>query len=300
MLLAFLGWNIRENSFYSRVAYQQTLIDFIEKSRIAAPTSDAIKDFLAYIHFITISRDDFQCYVPADSPFRIGVQGLDQWMKTAEERYSSVYLDILGLIAIGYYQPGDRLPSHAQMQKQYGVSVNTTTQAVQCLQKWGVVEATRGKGIFVSTNIRGIERYSFGPSELIASHIRRYFECLELLSLTVEGVACHAAAHVSDEQIHELIQRLDEAKKYGSLYQPAPIVLLEFLTEHIPYETLQSVYAIILKNYRIGRKIPKLINRANASRKTGDTPQVCRSGKCTDRRGSQRICKTSCGDVHIY
>ena len=66
-------------------------------------------------------------------------------MKTAEERYSSVYLDILGLIAIGYYQPGDRLPSHAQMQKQYGVSVNTTTQAIQCLQKWGVVEATRGK-----------------------------------------------------------------------------------------------------------------------------------------------------------
>ena len=264
--LGFLGVEYRENSFYSRVAYQQTLIDFIEKSRKETPTSDAIKDFLAYIHFITISRDDFRCYVPADSPFRIGVQGLDQWMKTAEERYSSVYLDILGLIAIGYYQPGDRLPSHAQMQKQYGVSVNTTTQAVQCLQKWGVVEATRGKGIFVSTNIQALNDIPLDP-RLIASHIRRYFECLELLSLTVEGVACHAAAHVSDEQIHELIQRLDEAKIYGSLYQPAPIVLLEFLTEHIPYETLQSVYAIILKNYRIGRKIPKLINGANASRK---------------------------------
>lgn len=118
----------RENNIGSRITYQRTLLDFIQKSRVEVPASETIKEFLAYIHFITISREDFQCYVPADSPFRVGVQGLNQWMKTAEERYSSVYLDILGLIAIGYYQPGDRLPSHAQMQKMYGVSVNTTTQ----------------------------------------------------------------------------------------------------------------------------------------------------------------------------
>lgn len=264
--LGFLGVEYRERNFRSRVTYQQTLNDFIQKSRIAAPTSDVIKEFLSYIHFITISRDDFECYVPADSPFRIGVQGLDQWMKTAEERYSSVYLDILGLIAIGYYKPGDKLPSHAQMQKQYGVSVNTTTQAIQCLQKWGIVEATRGKGIFVSENIEALHDIHVDP-KLIASHIRRYFECLELLSLTAEGVAQHVAAHVSYEQIQKLIQELEEAKKYGSLYQPAPVVLLEFLTEHIPYESLQSIYTIILKNYRIGRKIPKLINKDNASGK---------------------------------
>lgn len=264
--LGFLGVDYRENNIHSRIVYQKTLIDFIQKSRVAAPESEAIKDFLAYIHFITISREDFQCFVPADSPFRIGVQGLEQWMKTAEERYSSVYLDILGLIAIGYYQPGDRLPSHAQMQKQYGVSVNTTTQAIQCLQKWGVVEATRGKGIFVSKNIDALNDIHLEP-ELIASHLRRYFECLELLSLTVEGVAYHVAAHISYEQIPQLMRRLDEAKKYGSLYQPAPVFLLEFLTDHISLNALRSIYTIILKNYRIGRKIPKLINRANASGK---------------------------------
>ena len=264
--LGFLGVEYRENNYCSRVTYQQTLLDFIQKSRVAAPTSGAIKEFLAYIHFITISRDDFQCFVPADSPFRIGVQGLAQWMKTAAERYSSVYLDILGLIAIGYYKPGDRLPSHKQLQKQYGVSVNTTTQAIRCLQKWGIIKATRGKGIFVSTNIETLKDIHVDP-KLIASHIRRYFECLELLSLTVEEVAYHAAAQVSYEKMQLLMQRLDDAKENGSLYQPAPVILLEFLTEHIPYEALQSIYTIILKNYRIGRKIPKLINKGNASGK---------------------------------
>lgn len=262
--LGFLGVEYRENNVRSRVIYKKTLMNFIEKSRIAAPTSDVVKDFLAYIHFITISRKDFQCYVPADSPFRIGVRGLDQKMKTAEERYSSVYLDILGLIAIGYYQPGDKLPSHNQMREQYGVSVNTTTQAIQCLQKWGIVEATPGKGIFVSTNIEALNDIHVDP-KLIASHIRRYFESLELLSLTAEGVAYHIAAHVSSEHIQALLKRLDEENKYGNLYQPAPVILLEFLTEHIPYEALRSIYTIILKNYRIGRKIPKLINRGKAS-----------------------------------
>lgn len=264
--LGFLGVEYRENNYNSRVTYQHTLLDFIQKSRITAPSSDAIRDFLAYIHFITISREDFQCCVPVDSPFRIGVQGLDHWTKTAEERYSSVYLDILGLIAIGYYQPGDRLPSHDQMRRLYGVSVNTTTQAIQCLQKWGVVEATRGRGIFVSKNIEALQNIHVDP-KLIASHLRRYFECLELLSLTVQGVAYHTAAHVSYEQVRRLIERLDGANGHDSLYQPAPVILLEFLTEHIQFDALQSVFTIILKNYRIGRKIPKLINRDNASGK---------------------------------
>ena len=58
--LGFLGVEYRENNICSRVRYQQTLIDFIQKSRIEAPSSDVIKDFLAHIHFITISREDFQ------------------------------------------------------------------------------------------------------------------------------------------------------------------------------------------------------------------------------------------------
>lgn len=133
--------------------------------------------------------------------------------------------------------------------------------------KWGVVEATRGRGIFVSENIEALNNIHVDP-RLIASHIRRYLDCLELISLTVEGVACHVAAHVFPEHIRELIHRLDEVKISGSLYQPAPVILLEFLTEHIPYEALKTIYTIILKNYRIGRKIPKLINGGNRPNKS--------------------------------
>ena len=89
--------------------------------------------------------------------------------------------------------------------------------------------------------------------------------CIRDRSLTAAGVASQVAVHVSSEDIQAFIQRCDEAKNYGSRYQPAPVILLEFLTEHIPYEALRSIYTIILKNYRIGRKIPKLIHRGKAS-----------------------------------
>ena len=62
-----------------------------------------------------------------------------------EEQYSHVYLDILGQIAIGTYRPGDRLPSHDELRRTYGVSVDTTMKAVQVLKDWGIVTATRGK-----------------------------------------------------------------------------------------------------------------------------------------------------------
>ena len=264
--LGFLDLDYRENNYESRVAYKDALLGFTARSRISTSACDAVTDFLTDIHRVIISRDNFECYVPADSPFRIGVGDLDKWMKTAEERYSSVYLDILGLIAIGYYQPGDRLPSHIQMQKQYGVSVNTTTQAIHCLQEWGIVEATRGRGIFVSTNKQALNDIYIDP-RLIASHIRRYLEGLELLSLTAKGVAEHVADQASTYQIQNLIQKLEEAKKCGSLYQPAPVIMLEFIADQISYDALQSIYMVILKNYRIGRKIPKLINRSNAARK---------------------------------
>ena len=139
------------------------------------------------------------------------------------------------------------------MQEQYGVSVNTTTQAIQCLQKWGVVEATRGKGIFVSTNIKALNDIHVEP-KLIASHLRRYFDSLELLSLTAEGVASQVAVHVSSEDIQAFIQRLDEAKNYGNLYQPAPVILLEFLTEHIPYEACGLSIRLYSKTIELAEK----------------------------------------------
>lgn len=258
--LGFSELEYKNSNIDMGYAYRNALLKFVGEIRKDGYVSDTVRDTLLSIRKLTPLADDHVLYyVPADSPFRIGLKGLDNWMKTDEERYSGIYLDILGLIAIGYYRPGDRLPSHIEMQKQYGVSVNTTTQAIHILKKWGVVEAASGRGIFVSHNLQALNDIYIDP-RLIASHIRRYLESVQILSLTVEKVARHAAAHVSPGLAQELIRRLESIRNPGGLYQPAPIILLEFIAAQIQYETLQEIYMVILKNYRIGRKIPKLMN----------------------------------------
>jgi len=213
------------------------------------------------------------CKVTSDSPFRLGTKNLEHQISSADERYSRVYLDILGLIAIGKYRPGDRLPSHAELRRIYGVSVDTTIKAIQFLQKWGVVSATRGKGIFVAMDPKTLSKISIDP-DLISYHIRQYLDSLELLSLTIDGVAAHAASRVTIEEARQLYNKIEDLWNHSYLYQLSPIVLLEFVTDHIEYGALRAIYKVIQQNYHIGRSIPKLL-RHTKNRYNHEIHQQC-------------------------
>lgn len=198
--------------------------------------------------------------VSINSPFLDGADSLEQSLSKAQERYSSVYLDLLGLIAIGRYQPGDRLPSHEELQKIYNVSVDTTVKAIATLQEWGVVTARRGAGIFVAMDLDALKKIKIRP-EQIASHVRRFLDSLELLSLTVEGVAAHSAENVTPGEALQLYERLETLRSGPYVHQLFPRTLLEFIISHIQYDALRAIYGVLLKNYSIGRSIPKLVSR---------------------------------------
>ncbi|WP_040196756.1 GntR family transcriptional regulator [Candidatus Soleaferrea massiliensis] len=193
-------------------------------------------------------------------PMLAEADGLDQQLCLAQERYSSMCLDLLGLIAIGRYQPGDHLPTHDQLQKYYGVSRDTSVKAVRMLREWGVVTAAPRRGISVEMDLAALQKIRIAP-ESIACHVRRYLDSLDLLSLTVERAAAHAAAHVKSKDV----QRLRETM-LGQLEQPyehqlIPRTLLDFITEHIQYDALRSIYGVLARNFSIGRSIPKLVSR---------------------------------------
>ena len=248
-----------------RTDYLEALLHFVEEAEQASCTEEELENFLTEVyHSSPLSKKSFACVVPSDSPFRTGIQSSEQWLKTAEERYSSVYLDILGLISIGHYRPGDQLPSHAALQIQYGVSVVTTLQAVKTLKQWGVVETIRGKGIFVSQNPPAADQLPISQ-KLIASYVKRYLENFELLALTAEGVALYAAQSVSPAQARALRQRLADLESAGRRSPSFSITVLEFLVEHIPYKAMRAVYATVLENHRMVIKIPGLVGSGNAS-----------------------------------
>lgn len=192
-------------------------------------------------------------------PMLAEADGLEQQLRLAQERYSTVSLDLLGLIAIGRYQPGDQLPTHDQLQEFYGVSRDTTVKAVRMLQDWGVVTAAPRRGISVVMDLEGLKKIQITP-ESIACHVRRYLDTLELLSLTVERVATHAAAYASPKDTKQLHKTITRQWDQPYEHQLIPRTLLDFITEHIQYDALRSIFGMLAQNFSIGRSIPKLVS----------------------------------------
>lgn len=192
-------------------------------------------------------------------PMLAEADGLVRQFSAAQERYSTVCLDLLGLIAIGRYQPGDRLPTHDQLQRYYGVSRDTTVKAVRMLQDWGIVTAAPRRGIVVMMNLEKLKEIRITPGS-IACHVRRYLDSLELLSLTVERTAAHAAANVGPGDAERLHRELLRQWEQPYEHQLIPRTLLRFITDHIQYQALGAIYELLTRNFSIGRSIPKLVS----------------------------------------
>ncbi|RHB47445.1 GntR family transcriptional regulator [Enterocloster aldenensis] len=245
-----------------REAYLENIHRFVQIASSGGDIRSACFEDLSYLYGLSGDKTlEGNLYrVAPDSPLRTGLNGLERRIRSTEERYSHVYMDVLGLISIGRYQPGDRLPSHLELQKQYGVSADTTNKAIRILQDWGVVTAKRGSGIYVAMDLSALKRAHI-PEEMIACHLRRFLDNMELLCFTIDGVAAHAAGFVTAEEAEALKTAIQRHWDEEYIYQTTPATLLEFITEHIHYAALKEIYKVVLENYHIGRSIPRLVKK---------------------------------------
>lgn len=260
-----LGFQEKEppqGSLEDRMRYRshiETLFETIKSGGM--PGQAQLDAFFSQYHAIAeqVGKTQFR-QLRSPSPLLAETKGLGQQLSLAQERYSSVCLDLLGLIAMGRYQPGDRLPTHDQLQQYYGVSRDTSVKAVRMLQNWGVVTAAPRRGISVVMDLASLQKIQITP-ESIACHIRRYLDSLDLLALTVERVAAHAAANVQSKDAERLREAIVRQWAQPYEHQLIPRTLLDFLTEHIQYDALRSIYKILARNLSVGRSIPKLVSR---------------------------------------
>lgn len=249
-------------SLETRETYLENIRKFVQTASGGGDIRSVNFEDLSYLYGISGNRalERTLYRVMPDSPLRTGLNGLERRIRDTEERYSRVYMDLLGLISIGRYQPGDRLPSHLELQKLYGVSVDTTNKAIRILRDWGVVTAKRGSGIYVAMDLSALKRAHI-PEEMIACHLRRFLDNMDLLCFTIDGVAAHAAGFVTAEEAEALQYAIRRHWDEEYIYQTAPATLLEFITEHIHHTVLKEIYKVILENYHIGRSIPKLVKK---------------------------------------
>lgn len=260
--LGFMGKEPPSGTKEDRALYRahiETLFQTVKSGGV--PGQEELSAIFSQYRAIAEQAEELQFHqLLSPCPMLAEADGLAQQLSLAQERYSSVCLDLLGLIAIGRYRPGDHLPTHDQLQKYYGISRDTSVRAVRMLQDWGVVTTAPRRGISVEMDLAALQMVYIAP-ESIACHVRRYLDSLELLSLTVERVAAHAASFVSPEEARRIQTAVRRQEELPYEHQLIPRTLLDFITEHIQYDALRSIYGILARNFSIGRSIPKLVSR---------------------------------------
>jgi GntR family transcriptional repressor for pyruvate dehydrogenase complex len=127
--------------------------------------------------------------------------------------YEEVADRLESLIHDGVYAPGDRLPSERDLMRQFGVGRPAVREALFALEKMGLVAVSSGERAQVtrptpqivveslSGAARGLLAQPDGARDL--QNARRFFEI---------GLARHAAAHASAEDIERLRQALEANK----------------------------------------------------------------------------------------
>lgn len=127
-------------------------------------------------------------------------------MLQAESLVDKVVTCILDALRQGTYVPGDKLPSHEKLQKDYGVSRNTLREALNRLEFLGVLRIRHGDGTYVS-EVGAIS--SVNPLvSLLKLRGTALDELIDARIFVEEKTATLAAQRASDKEKHSLSRLL--------------------------------------------------------------------------------------------
>ena len=172
-----------------------------------------------------------------------------------------IVIEILKNIKLGKLKPGDKLPPEREFCTMLGVSRPSLREAFRALSIMNILEIRQGAGVFIT---------SLKP-ELLLEHLDFVFSLddstiLELFAarkIVEPGIAKIAAQNISDEEIVELKELVEQAKKHSDDYP-------KFLEIDIE---LHKKIAEISKNAFLKRLLASINQLTRASRtRTGQIP----------------------------
>ena len=141
-------------------------------------------------------------------------------------RYRQIYDDLLAAIQNGSFRPGERLPSEAELGKQYGTSRITVAKAVNELQLRGLVTRRAGSGTHVLAPSRnagqlfGLLIPDLGKTEIFEPICHGMMQSpLSKAHSLLWGHAMGDAA-LQEQEAEQLCQRYIEQKVSGVFFAP--------------------------------------------------------------------------------
>lgn len=136
------------------------------------------------------------------------------------QRRSSVTDQIKDYILIHRLQPGDLLPTEAELCSELGVSRSSVREAMRTLAALDIVEVRHGYGTYVgqlslAPLVEGLVfRGVLGPEDDFAA-LREVVEVREALDLAMAEQICRALHGTSDPVLHEVVAAMEDKSGRG-------------------------------------------------------------------------------------
>jgi DNA-binding FadR family transcriptional regulator len=112
--------------------------------------------------------------------------------------------ELYDMIVMEKFRPGDKLPNENELSVDFGVSRATLREAIRVLAAQGVLEAQRGKGTFISTDMKLCHDFGFRNLERIRIRMKDLFEVRLLFEPQVAALACQRA---TDEELQTIFDQ---------------------------------------------------------------------------------------------
>lgn len=115
-------------------------------------------------------------------------------------------------ISLGFFKPGDKLPSEPELMTDFGVGRSTIREAIKVLANAGLLNVKQGEGTFVLDRV---------GDESLSQRLRRadILEVYEVRRILEIEIAALAALHRTSEDLAAIETHLQQQKQYTSLQQ---------------------------------------------------------------------------------
>lgn len=137
-------------------------------------------------------------------------------MKDSRYKYDIIANKIMGMIADGEYEPGDKLPAEAELTQRFAVSRVTLRESLKKLSMMGIVAIRPGSGTYVEAVTPAVFMKPLLP---FLAFKKNNIEEIYSVRALVESGACELAAEQRDDtdiaRMNILLDKMETAMHLG-------------------------------------------------------------------------------------
>ena len=165
--------------------------------------------------------------------------------------HSTILVELQNRIRRGNWLPGERLPSIAQLAKEFHVGAGSIREALRSLQSIGLIKIEHGSGVYVT----GTQTTTGLAGHFQKADAGLHIALAETRSVLEPMLAAFAADRATDEELSEIVQlvpKMEEAYQHGGDFAELDVLfhrkIASAARNPILFQTMEGVSNLFLES----------------------------------------------------